>query len=252
MKFVRTNTEDGPRWAIVEADRLEILSGDPLHGDWSRAGGSVPYDESDLLLPLTGTTKIAAIGKNYADHVREMATEVPPDMQIFLKPTTCLIGPGEAIIRPAISERVDFEGELAVVIGRRAKDVPAAKAADYIFGYTVANDVTARDIQIADVQWTRGKSYDTFCPIGPVIETEFDPEHSRIETRVNGELRQSSPTSALLNKIPSIIEFVSSAFTLLPGDVVLTGTPAGVGPLSASDQVSVDVEGIGVLRNPVR
>jgi 2-keto-4-pentenoate hydratase/2-oxohepta-3-ene-1,7-dioic acid hydratase in catechol pathway len=252
MKFARVRSEQGPRWAIVEGSELLLLDGDPISGEWEATTERVAYDESALLLPLTGTTKIAAIGKNYADHVAEMATEVPPEMQIFLKPTTSLIGPGEEVVRPAVSERVDFEGEIAVVIGKRAKDVRAVDAADYIFGYTVANDVTARDIQIADVQWTRAKSYDTFCPVGPVVETAFDPETSSICTRVNGQVRQSSPTSMLLNKVPTIIEFISAAFTLLPGDIVLTGTPAGVGPLSGGDVVSVEVDGIGTLRNPVR
>jgi 2-keto-4-pentenoate hydratase/2-oxohepta-3-ene-1,7-dioic acid hydratase in catechol pathway len=163
-----------------------------------------------------------------------------------------VIGPGDAIVRPTLSERTEYEGELAVVIGKIAKNVKAADAASYVLGYTVANDVTARDLQRKDGQWSRAKGFDTFCPLGPVIETEFDPSSATIETRVNGEVRQQAPLTDMIHSVASIIEYASAVFTLLPGDVILTGTPAGVGTFDAGDVVEVEVSGLGILRNTVR
>lgn len=213
-------------------------------------GRSWPLADVRLLAPIL-PSKVVAIGKNYAAHAAEMGGVAPEDPVIFLKPSTSVIGPGSSIVRPPNSERVDYEGELAVVIGRPCRDVPAARAAQVVLGYTVANDVTARDQQAHDGQWTRAKGYDTFCPLGPWIETALDPDDLAISTRVDGEVKQSSRTSLLLHDIPEIIAWISAVMTLMPGDVILTGTPEGVGPLRAGQEVSVTVEGIGTLSNPV-
>jgi 2-keto-4-pentenoate hydratase/2-oxohepta-3-ene-1,7-dioic acid hydratase in catechol pathway len=181
-----------------------------------------------------------------------MGGEPPPEPIIFLKPSTAVCGPGDPIFRPtAISERVDFEGELAVVIGRLCNQVPAEMAASVIFGYTCANDVTARDLQARDGQWTRAKGFDTFCPLGPWVETDVDPSDLALTTELNSEVKQSSRTSLLLHGVPALIAHISQVMTLLPGDVLLTGTPAGVGPMDKGDQVRVTIEGIGSLTNPV-
>ena len=203
-----------------------------------------------LLAPILAS-KVICIGKNYADHVKEMGGEAPDNPVIFIKPNTSIIGPEVPIVLPPSSERVDFEGELAVVIGRPCKDVKASAAKDVILGYTVANDVTARDQQKADGQWTRAKGYDSFCPLGPWIDTTFDPSDVQLVTELDGEVRQRSRTSLMLHDIGAIIEWISTVMTLLPGDVILTGTPEGVGPMVAGQRVSVTVEGLGTLSNPV-
>jgi 2-keto-4-pentenoate hydratase/2-oxohepta-3-ene-1,7-dioic acid hydratase in catechol pathway len=200
---------------------------------------------------LPTPTKIVAVGRNYADHAKELGNEAPAEPIIFLKPPSAVLAPGGTIVRPAISQRVDFEGELAIVIGAQAKNVRAADWRSVVQGFTCANDVTARDIQKKDVQFTRGKSFDTFLPLGPHVETELDPSHLRIQTRVNGETRQDGNTEQMIFKCDFLIEFITSVMTLFPGDVILTGTPAGVGPLNAGDVVEVEIEGIGVLRNVV-
>jgi 2-keto-4-pentenoate hydratase/2-oxohepta-3-ene-1,7-dioic acid hydratase in catechol pathway len=216
----------------------------------SFSGRRWPLADVRLLAPVL-PTKVVCIGKNYADHAREMGGEPPADPVIFIKPSTSVIGPNAAIKLPPESSRVDFEGELAVVIGQPCKDVPASRAASVIFGYTIGNDVTARDQQKADGQWTRGKSHDTFCPLGPWVETQLQAEDLAIRTELDGVVQQDSRTSLLLHDIPEIIEWVTRVMTLLPGDVILTGTPAGVGPMTAGQSVSVTVEGIGTLTNPV-
>jgi len=213
-------------------------------------GRTWPLADVRLLAPIL-PTKIVCIGKNYADHAREMGGEAPANPVIFMKPNTSVVGPGAAIKLPADSERVDFEGELAVVIGQPCKNVRAARAADVVLGYTIANDVTARDQQQADGQWTRAKGHDTFCPLGPWIETVLDPSDLTIQTTVDGEVKQDSTTAFLLHDVGELIEWVSRVMTLLPGDVLLTGTPAGVGPLAAGQSVSVTVEGVGTLTNTV-
>ena len=195
---------------------------------------------------------MVAVGKNYADHAAEMGGEAPTTPLIFLKPNTSVIGPGDAIQLPRESSQVEHEGELAIVIGSIARDVKKEDYADVVFGYTIANDVTARDIQKADGQWARAKGYDTFCPLGPVIETEFDFSDAAIEVRVDGELRQSGNTNQMIHSIPEIIAFASSVWTLLPGDVILTGTPAGVGPFTDGQKVEVSIEGLGLLSNPAK
>lgn len=202
-----------------------------------------------LVAPIL-PSKVVCVGKNYADHAAEMGAEAPAVPVIFLKPSTSIIGHGDVIRRP-ISDRVDHEAELAVVIGRPARDVSREDALSYVLGYTCANDVTARDQQKADVQFTRGKSHDSFCPIGPWIETVLDPSDLRITASVNGQLRQDGRTSAMLHDVPTLIAFMSNVMTLLPGDVILTGTPAGVGPIIEGDTVSIAIEGIGELSNKV-
>jgi 2-keto-4-pentenoate hydratase/2-oxohepta-3-ene-1,7-dioic acid hydratase in catechol pathway len=191
------------------------------------------------------------IGKNYADHAAEMGGKVPDEPIIFLKPNTAVIGPNDTIVWPEMSERVDHEVELAIVIGRICKDVPKERVSDVIFGYTIANDVTARDLQKKDGQWTRGKGFDTFCPIGPWIETEFIPGNQKVTASVDGQVKQSAQLSDMIFDIPTIVNFVTSVMTLLPGDIILTGTPAGVGPMVVGGKVSVAIEGLGELTNKV-
>jgi 2-keto-4-pentenoate hydratase/2-oxohepta-3-ene-1,7-dioic acid hydratase in catechol pathway len=214
-------------------------------------GQSYPVADVRLLAPVL-PTKVVAIGKNYADHAREMGGEPPDEPVIFLKPSTSVIGPGDPVARPVkLSERVDFEGELAVVIGRLCRDVPPERVGEVIFGYTCANDVTARDLQAKDGQWTRAKGFDTFCPLGPWIETGLDPSDLELTTTVNGEVKQHARTSQLLHDVTAVVCYVTSVMTLLPGDILLTGTPAGIGPLVHGDRVSVAIQGIGALTNPV-
>jgi len=203
-----------------------------------------------LLSPIL-PSKVVAIGKNYADHAREMGDEPPSEPVLFLKPSTSVIGPGAAITYPRLSQQVDFEGELAIVIGRLCREVPLERANEVILGYTCANDVTARDLQKADGQWARAKGFDTFCPIGPWISTDVDPTDLAISTTVNGQIKQQSRTSMLLHGVAELVAFVSNVMTLLPGDVILTGTPAGVGPLRPGDEVAVTIEGIATLTNTV-
>ena len=196
-------------------------------------------------------SKIVCIGRNYADHAKELGNEAPPEPIIFLKPPSAVLDPEGTIVRPAVSQRVDHEAELAIVIGKEAKNVKAADWRDYVRGFACANDVTARDLQKKDVQFTRGKGFDTFCPIGPCIETDLDVSNLRIRARVNGETRQDGSTSQMIFSPAFLVEFITSIMTLMPGDVILTGTPAGVGPLNAGDIVEVEIEGIGVLKNVV-
>ena len=203
------------------------------------------------ILPPATPSKIIAVGRNYADHARELGNETPPEPIIFLKPPSALLPPGGTIVRPPQSQRVDYEGELAMVIGKRGRNVPRDRWREFVLGFTCANDVTARDLQKKDVQFTRAKSFDTFCPIGPCIETDVDPSDLALTTRVNGQLRQNGRTSMMVFPCAVLIEFISSVMTLEENDVILTGTPAGIGPLVANDIVEVEIEGIGTLRNHV-
>jgi 2-keto-4-pentenoate hydratase/2-oxohepta-3-ene-1,7-dioic acid hydratase in catechol pathway len=212
---------------------------------------SADVPEGAPLLPPVVPTKIVCVGRNYADHARELGNEAPSEPIIFLKPPSALLAPGRNIVRPAVSQRVDHEAELAIVIGSRTRNLKAANWRQVVLGFTCANDVTARDIQKKDVQFTRGKSFDTFCPLGPCIETDLDVSDLRVMARVNGELRQDGRTSQMMFKPDFLIEFISSIMTLEPGDVILTGTPAGVGPLNAGDKVEIEIEGIGILANEV-
>lgn len=252
MKIARFSHNDAIRYGIVDEQELVVLAGDPMFAGYETTGERVPLADAALLAPVIPRSKVVCVGKNYHDHAAEMGGAAPEEPLLFLKPNTAVIGPGDTIVRPTLSERTEHEGELAVVIGRIAKNVKAENALDYVFGYTVGNDVTARDLQKKDGQWTRGKGFDTFCPLGPIIETDFDQTDATIETRVNGEVRQHAPLSDMIHSVPAIIEYASAVFTLLPGDVILTGTPAGVGAFVAGDTVEVEIAGLGILRNSVR
>ncbi|PPK64318.1 fumarylacetoacetate hydrolase family protein [Actinokineospora auranticolor] len=254
MRIARIAHPEGVAFVTVEGDEgAEIAHEVAEHpfGNPTLTGRSWPLADTRLLAPIL-PSKILCVGKNYADHAAEMGGEAPANPVIFMKPSTSVIGPGAAIRLPADSSRVDYEGELAVVIGMPCRDVPAAKANDVILGYTIANDVTARDQQHADGQWTRAKGHDTFCPLGPWITKGVpNPGDLAIRTAVDGEVKQDSRTSQLLHDVPKLVEWVSRVMTLLPGDVILTGTPAGVGPLTAGQTVSVTIEGLGTLTNTV-
>jgi 2-keto-4-pentenoate hydratase/2-oxohepta-3-ene-1,7-dioic acid hydratase in catechol pathway len=236
-------------FVAVHGDEAAEIAEHPF-GTPTFTGRKWPLADVRLLAPIL-PTKIIGIGRNYADHAAELGNEVPAEPLLFLKPNTSVIGPNVEIKIPAASQRVDFEGELAVIIGQPCRDVSKAKAMSVVMGYTIANDVTARDLQKKDVQFTRGKGFDTFCPMGPFIETEFDPSDVRVVTELDGEVKQDGRTSLMVHDIPSLIEYVSGIMTLLPGDVILTGTPAGVGPMTAGQTVSVTVDGLGTLTNPV-
>ncbi|MFM6973905.1 MAG: fumarylacetoacetate hydrolase family protein [Agromyces sp.] len=252
MKVARFSVAGDIRFGIVDEDELIVLAGDPMYAGWDTTGERVPLSVAVLLAPAIPRSKVVCVGKNYFDHVQEMGGgDAPAEPLLFLKPNTSVIGPNDAIVRPRVSERVDFEGELAIVIGAVAKNVHEADANKVIFGYTIANDVTARDLQARDGQWARAKGFDTFCPLGPVIETEFDIASSRLETRLNGEVRQQATFDLLMFGIQRIVAAATEAFTMLPGDVILTGTPAGIGPMVAGDVVEVTIDGIGTLRNSI-
>ena len=249
MRLVRFRFGDRIATGAVEAgsDAIRVLAG-TFFEQPIPTGDEIPIDDVRLLAPVL-PSKVVCLGKNYAAHAAEFDSDVPEEPLIFLKPSTSVIGPGDAIPLPSISRRVDYEGELAVVIGRLAKGVRAEDAFRYILGYTCANDVTMRDLQKKDAQWTRAKGFDGSCPLGPWIETDLDPNDAPIETRVNGEVRQSARTADLVFGVATVVEYVSTFMTLLPGDVLLTGTPEGVGKLEPGDRVEVEVDGIGTLAN---
>lgn len=250
MKVVRVQTGDGIRYGAAEEEGIRIYQGSPLVA-WERTGTVIPFSDARLLAPVF-PTKVVCVGRNYGGHAREMEAEVPSSPLIFLKPSTAVIGPEKPIVIPSAAREVHHEAEMAVVIGRVARNVAAEDAYRTVLGYTAANDVTARDLQRRDGQWTRGKGFDTFCPLGPAMETEFDPlQDHRLECRVNGEERQGGSVRDMIFGVAELIEFITGVMTLLPGDVILTGTPSGVGPLRAGDRVEVSLEGVGVLSNPV-
>jgi 2-keto-4-pentenoate hydratase/2-oxohepta-3-ene-1,7-dioic acid hydratase in catechol pathway len=232
-----------------ESEAIRVLAG-TFFEQPVPTGEEVPLDDVRLLAPIL-PSKAVCVGKNYAAHAAEFDSDVPEEPLLFLKPSTAIIGPGDTIPLPSISRRVDYEGELAVVIGRLARSVRAEEAFRYILGYTCANDVTLRDLQNKDGQWARAKGFDGSCPLGPWIETVLDPNDVRVETRLNGDTRQSATTAELVFGVATVIEYITEVMTLLPGDVVLTGTPEGVGKLEPGDRVEVEVEGVGVLVNPV-
>ena len=253
MRLARIAHPGGVAFASVEGDGddaqvLEIA--EHPFGQPNFTGKRWPLADVRLLAPIL-PSKVIAVGRNYAKHAAEFGNEVPAAPMLFLKPSTTVVGPNAAIRRPAGIGRVDFEGELAIVIGQPVKNVPAARAASAILGYTVANDVSARDLQKADGQWGRAKGFDTFCPLGPWIETSIDASDLALTAEVDGELKQDGRTSDLVHGIPELVEFVSGVMTLLPGDVILTGTPEGVGPIEGGQSVSITIEGIGTLTNPV-
>lgn len=253
MRIARFTTGDDPQYALLEdgSEELVVIAGDPLYTPVRATGRRVPIADARLLAPVIPRSKVVGVGRNYAAHVAEMGDEVPAEPLLFLKPNTSVIGPGDPIVLPRWSGDVHHEAELAVVISRICKDVPRERVADVVLGYTAANDVTARDIQRRDDQWTRAKGFDTACPLGPVIVTDLDPHDLAVRARVDGVTRQDGRTSEMVFDVADLVAYVSGVFTLLPGDVILTGTPAGVGPIEAGDLVEVEVEGIGVLANPV-
>jgi 2-keto-4-pentenoate hydratase/2-oxohepta-3-ene-1,7-dioic acid hydratase in catechol pathway len=249
MKIVRFQARGKTRYGILEGETIRALKGTPYR---SVIKTGQPYHTSEVkLLAPCLPSKVVALGVNYRSHGEEMSHRIPEEPLIFIKPSTSVIGPEADIVYPAISQRVDYEGELGVVIGRRARHVPLPDTFRYILGYTCVNDVTARDIQARDKQWTRGKGFDTFCPIGPCIETDLNPDNLMLETRLNGERKQYTSTADLIFPVDKLVSFVSQVMTLLPGDVIATGTTAGVGPMQPDDVVEVEIEGIGVLKNYV-
>ncbi|HWP92224.1 MAG TPA: fumarylacetoacetate hydrolase family protein [Thermodesulfobacteriota bacterium] len=251
MRFLRFKSEEGKTgFGLLEGKSVIEVEGN-IFGEYRIAKAEHRLDKIKLLPPCL-PTKIVAVGLNYKDHAEEMKKDPPEEPMLFMKPSTSVIGHEDKIIYPKhMSSRVDYEGELAVVIGRKASWVKEREAYQYVFGYTCINDVTARDLQAKDVQYTRAKGFDTFAPIGPVIETEVDPANLKITTILNGEIRQHSSTSNLIFSVPRLLSFISHVMTLLPGDIIATGTPAGIGPMKSGDKVEVEIEGIGVLRNYV-
>lgn len=253
MKVVRFSYESNILFGILDGEEVVVLKGDPIGYGFEPTQQRVPVTKISLLAPVIPRSKIVGVGLNYRDHIAEFDGVAHEEPLLFLKPNTSVIGPGDPILLPSGAGRVDFEGELAIVIGKVAKDVAASRARDYIFGYTLANDVSSRTLQKRDGQWARAKGFDTFCPLGPAIETELEiTDDLRLVSKLNGEVKQDEALGQMLFKIPEIVAFVSSAFTLLPGDVILTGTPSGVGAIKDSDVVEIEIEGIGRLRNPVR
>lgn len=257
MRIARFTTGGDPRYALVDgsegSEELVVLTGDPIYMPVQPTGERVPLARDDvrLLAPVIPRSKIVGVGRNYADHAAEMGNELPAAPLLFLKPNTSVIGPDDPVVLPAWSEEVHHEAELAVVIGKVTRNVSPEGALQQVFGYTVANDVTARDAQRTDGQWARAKGFDSSCPLGPWVVAGLDVDDLAVTARVNGELRQDGRTSQLVFDVAHLISYISEAFTLLPGDVILTGTPAGVGPVVHGDVVEVAVEEIGVLRNPV-
>ncbi len=251
MRIARFSLDDEPTYGLVDGDKIHVLRGDPIAQKVAPAGRTVSLEEARLLAPVIPRSKVIGIGRNYAEHAAELGNDVPSEPLMFFKPNTAVIGPDDPIIYPEWSENVHYEGELAVVIYRPCKDVPEEEVANYILGYTCANDVTARDRQRSDGQWTRAKGFDSSCPLGPWIETDLDTDNLRVVTRRDGEVVQDGNTDQMIFDVAQLVSYASRAFTLLPGDVILTGTPAGVGPLEAGQRVEVEIEGIGTLGNPV-
>jgi len=262
VRIARFAAGGDPQYGVVELaedsgrnpDTVSVLTGDPMAMAVKLTGERKELNGVRLLAPVIPRSKIVGVGRNYAEHAAEMREEVPKTPLTFFKPNTSVIGPGESIIYPAVSREVSYEGELAVVIGRICKEVPISRVSEVIFGYTVANDVTARDLQRTDGQWARAKGYDTFCPLGPWITTHQGLEEVAaiaIRTSLDGQPRQDGNTKDMIFTIPELVAYISSYTTLLPGDVILTGTPSGVGPMLPGQVVSIEVEGIGTLTNSV-
>ena len=266
MRIARFTTGEDPLYGVVTGELDEYgqpsddavvvtLAGDPLYAGVKATQEEHKLSDVRLLAPVLPRSKVVGVGRNYAAHAAELGNDVPDEPLLFLKPNTSVIGPGDPIQYPKQTDDLQFEGELAVVIGRICRDVPASQATDVIFGYTIANDVTARDLQRSDVQFTRAKGFDSFCPLGPWIETDLDPQHFvdgvRVRTHLEGDLKQDGNTRDMVFDVPTLIERISSVMTLLPGDVILTGTPEGVGPMQVGDEVEVSIDGLGVLINKV-
>jgi 2-keto-4-pentenoate hydratase/2-oxohepta-3-ene-1,7-dioic acid hydratase in catechol pathway len=249
MRLVRFLAQGKAACGIVNGDEILELDGDFFSPFKTRKSGQV-FSPAKLLPPCN-PSKIVAVGLNYRDHALEMGHAIPEEPVIFLKPATAVIGPGESIVYPRVSSRVDYEAELGVVIKDRTRNISPQEAPDHILGYTCANDVTARDLQKKDGQWTRAKSFDTFCPVGPWVETELDPGDLLIQSYLNGERRQSSRTSQLIFSVHELVSFISGIMTLEQGDLIITGTPAGIGSMKPGDEIEVRIEGIGSLKNRV-
>lgn len=250
MRFIRFQSKDiKPSYGWVYGEKIGLIDGSPF-GEYRRLEAEIDLDMVELL-PPTLPSKIICVGRNYVDHAKEHGVEVPEVPMLFLKPPSALIGHRMPIILPPQSSQVEHEAELTVVIGKRGRWISPGDAMDYVFGYTIGNDVTARDLQRRDGQWTRGKGFDTFCPVGPWIETDIDSYDLLITCRVNQDVRQMGSTRDMVFSIPQLIAFASSIMTLEPGDLLLTGTPAGVSPLNPGDVVEVSIEGIGELTNSV-
>jgi 2-keto-4-pentenoate hydratase/2-oxohepta-3-ene-1,7-dioic acid hydratase in catechol pathway len=251
VRLVRVARPEGPDFGVIEDDVVRLIDGHPF-GTFRRTDEVARLHDVRLLAPVI-PSKVLCVGRNYVSHAAEMGEEMPEEPLIFLKPATSVIGPGDTIRLPALSEVVHHEAELAVVVGALTRKVTAEEAVGRVLGYACANDVTARDLQRRDGQWTRGKGFDTFCPLGPWIETDLDlADGVAVRCRVNGELRQDGTTADLVFGVAELVAYCAAFTTLLPGDVILTGTPAGVGPLADGDTCEVEIEGIGTLANPVR
>ena len=251
MHFIRYQlNKEPPQTGWTLDDQVGPVSGS-IFGEYRRLTADIPLEKVRLLAPVL-PGKIIGIGRNYAEHATEQGAEVPEIPLIFLKPPSAIIGPADKIMLPPQSQQVEHEGELAVVMGKKGRWVTPENAMQHVLGYTIANDVTARDLQRRDGQWTRGKGFDTFCPIGPWIETDFDPTDALLTTRVNGEMRQMTSIREMIFGIPQLIAYITSTMTLEPGDIILTGTPAGVGQLKDGDVVMIEIEGLGILRNEVK
>jgi 2-keto-4-pentenoate hydratase/2-oxohepta-3-ene-1,7-dioic acid hydratase in catechol pathway len=262
VRIARFVVGDDPQFGVVTGDLDEhdepsedatvlALAGDPLYVGVKLTEQGHKLTDVRLLAPVLPRSKVVGIGRNYAAHAAEMGSELPDEPLMFLKPNTSVVGPGEPVFYPRQTNELHYEGELAVVIGRICRDVPAEKADEVVFGYTIGNDVTARDLQRKDGQFTRAKGFDSFCPLGPWIETDLDTSDVRLQTRLNGDLVQDATTKDLIFDVPTLVAHVTSVMTLLPGDVILTGTPEGVGPMSVGDEVDVSVSGIGTLTSKV-
>jgi len=251
MRFVRFQQKDGlPRYGWLHEDKIGEIEGN-LFGEYKRLKVTIPLKEVRLLAP-SAPSKIICVGRNYVEHAKEHGAEVPKIPLLFLKPPSSVIAPGESILLPPQSAQVEHEAELVAVVGKRGRNVTAESAREYIMGYTIGNDVTARDLQKTDGQWTRAKGFDTFCPFGPWIDTDFDASDALVTCRVNGQMRQLASTRDMVFSIGMLTAFISSVMTLEPGDLIFTGTPAGVGQLKPGDTVEVEVDGLGLLSNPVQ
>lgn len=249
MRIARFSKDEEPHYGVVDGPELKVLRGHPLV-NFEYTGERVAIKDVKLLAP-TIPSKIVCVGMNYAAHAAEIAQDVPDEPLMFFKPSSSIIGPGDSVVLPRQSSQVELEIELAVVIGKLAKNISKEEAKEYIWGFTIANDVTARDLQFTDLQWARSKGFDTFCPLGPWIETEFVPEDQSLVSRVNGDTRQNSHLGEMAFDPYEIISYVSENVTLLPGDVILTGSPAGISRITHGDLIECEIEGIGTLINPV-
>ena len=249
MRVVRVECQDAIRHGVLDGEEISVYDKSPIHGG-KPTGEKLELTACKLLAPVE-PSKLICIGLNYTAHAAEISQAIPDEPLMFFKPISSIIGPDATIELPWQSKQVELEAELAVVVGKRAKNISEAEAKDFIFGYTIGNDVTARDLQFSDLQWARSKGFDTFCPLGPWIETDFESKNKTVQSRINGETRQYAKTNDMLAGVERLVAYVSENVTLMPGDVILTGSPAGISKISAGDIVECEIEGIGVLRNPV-